>query len=104
MPTYRYAEKQKTPQEMDRFANGSSVFDDIRPMHSFVTWDVVKVIAKKYLTQKQCFVLAMKARGMKQVQIAQILNISQQAVSDRYKRAVVQLRSKIYKYMDIVHT
>jgi len=103
MPTYSYQEVEVDPFELDKYPLESSIFDDYVKMNRYMKWNIVKELVGDSLSDKQLEVVTLTVYGLRQCDIAVILNISQQAVSDRLKRGIFNIKEKIMKkYLKII--
>jgi len=100
MATYKYMEILSDPFEMDKFYSNDSVYNIKWVNYGYPDWRAIKKIAKIRLTPKQYEVLSLLiSRGWTQVMVGSYFGVSQQAISERYRRATNKLKIVMGEYL-----
>lgn len=99
MPSSRYAEV-SYGKRIENIANEDGLWSDYMRMYSFITWDNVKSVARRYLTKKQYYVFIKRGRdGLLYREFEDDIGISLQSSQERLDLAIKKLRKVFQKYL-----
>lgn len=99
MPSYKYSEI-GFGTRIENIANEDGLWNDYMHMHPYITWDNVRAVAKRYLTDKQYYVFVKRGKdGTLYREFEDDIGISLQSSQERLDLAVKKLRKIFEKYL-----
>lgn len=99
MPSYKYSEI-GYGKRIENIANEDGLWGDYMRMHPFITWDNVRAVAKRCLTDKQYYVFVKRGRdGLLYREFEDDIGITLQSSQERLNLAVKKLKKVFKKYL-----
>ena len=100
MATYKFMEISIEPNKMERYVGSTDIYNEEYVSYNYATFACVKAVAKRCLTKGQYEAIILPVtQGWRQKDIARLQGVSQQAISDRRKRALARLRGIYSLYL-----
>jgi hypothetical protein len=99
MPSYKYSEI-SYGKKIENIANGDGLWSGYLRMHSWITWDNVRTVARRYLTEKQYYVFVRRGKnGLLYREFEDDIGITIQSSQERLDLAVRKLKKVFQKYL-----
>ena len=99
MPSYKYSEI-GYGSRIENVSNEDGLWSGHMNMYPFITWDNVRAVAKRYLTDKQYYVFVKRGRdGLLYRELEDDIGISLQSSQERLHSAIKKLRKVFKNYL-----